>query len=111
MEVIDVSQSESTLRIRLAGHHGHGEENLIAGRLVKSVLEDAMDNHRGEFTEVVIDYSEVYGVGGDGPIWSVMPAIQRKIDVRFVACGETYDGLAELLAATRMDQFIRLESR
>ena len=109
MIVVDVVRSKSTLRLRLAGNWGGGEENLRSGRAVQSALAEALVKDAEALTEVVIDYSDVHGLGGDGPTWSTAPAMRRKLDVRFVASGENHSWLSEFLSATNMDRLIRLD--
>jgi hypothetical protein len=109
MRVIDTRLDGSQLLIRLSGEYGHGDENLRCGRAVQNALVEALDRHDAAVSSVVIDYSNVNYMGGDGLIWSVSPAFRRRLAVRFVASGETYKRLSELLSATNMGFLIHLE--
>lgn len=110
MEIIEVLRSGSTLRIRLSGEFGHGEQNAVSGRLIEQCLQQCIERDTGELTEVVIDYAAVSGLGGDGPLWSVSPALRRKLTVNFIASGDTYNYLSELLISTRMNQLVHLKN-
>jgi hypothetical protein len=78
--------------------------------MVQNALEKALVGDGDSVSEVVIDYSNVDGVAGDGPIWSASPAYRRKLGVCFVAsAGPTFEWLSQLLDVTNMDRLIRLE--
>ena len=109
MKVIDTQLDGSRLWIRLSGEHGFGVENVRSGNLVKEALDAALARHTGTVSEVVVDYSNVTLIGGDGPLWSVRRAIQEKLPVCFIVSGRNYEWLAETLTCTKMDQFIKLQ--
>jgi hypothetical protein len=107
MITVDVTGSDTCLRINCAGCYGpRSEGNLLSGRLVQDAIERNLDRCDSAFTEVVIDFTRVQYGAGDGPIWSVMGAVRRGLNVTYLVSERTREALHCLLSTTHMNQFI-----
>jgi hypothetical protein len=86
MITIDVTASDGCLRINCAGCYGpRSEGNLASGRLVQEAIRRHLDTADPPLFEVVIDFTRIDCEGmGDGPIWSVMEAVRRRVKVAYV---------------------------
>jgi hypothetical protein len=59
-------------------------------------------------TEIVIDFTKVDYLWGDGPGWSVIGKATRGVKITYLAGEQSGRCLQELFAVTHLDQFINV---
>ena len=91
----DVTLDGTSLRIELSGESVVAEGSPRPGHVVQNALKQALEDHVGAISEVVVDCTQYCGMLQDDPIWSVGRACAQKIPVRLVASGVTYESLFE----------------
>ncbi len=95
------------LQITCTGFYGVGSEGTSTGRLVRDTIKRFMDCDTDRPSEIVIDFTSVDYIWGDGPGWSVMPWA-RQLSVTYLVSDRNEEALRELFSSTRLDKFLKI---
>jgi hypothetical protein len=98
----------SCLRVDCAGTWEYDSEGTRCGHLLRSTIERGMNEATTAITEIVIDFTRVNYLGGDGPGWSVLGKWSRGVKVTYLAGEQGGQLLQGLFAITRLNQFINV---
>jgi hypothetical protein len=107
MIIVDASVNVAVLRIICSGSYGEGSEGNPSGRLVEDTIRRFMECDADPPNEVVIDFTRVEYVWGDGPGWSVMPWA-RHVKVTYLASDKNERALRGLFSATNLDKVLNI---
>ena len=106
--VKQIQLSGSTLSMTCVGDYGVGSNGNPSGEVVRSTLEQALQDATGEVLSVTIDFSDVIYVWGDGPTWSVLPAVERGLRVKYLAGQANLERLSNLMSETRFIEWVEV---
>ena len=109
MVQVDARREDGQLIVVISGVYGRDAQNSRSGRAVKEVLEQYCSDQSDRIGEVLLDYTHSREIGGDGPLWSLRPAISRKIPVRCLACGNEYEWLAQSVAICGLEGVVQVD--
>jgi hypothetical protein len=98
----------SCLRVDRAGFWEYDSGGTRCGYLLRSTIQRGMKEAITAITEIVIDFTRVDYLGGDGAAWSVLGTWTRGVKVTYLAGEQTGQHLQELFAATRLNPFINV---
>jgi hypothetical protein len=100
MRIVDCIVEDGCLHITCAGRFGIGSQGNPSGDLIKDRLELALERSGSPISRVVVDFTQVDYEWGDGPAWSVLPALKRGLKVSYLARGKAKEALAGLFDAS-----------
>ncbi len=107
MITVDAAMIGTCVRITCTGFYGVGSEGNPSGHLVKDAIKRFMDCDGDRPSEVLIDFSGVEYVWGDGPGWSVMPWA-RQLNVTYLVSDRNEQALRGLFSATNLDKVLKI---
>jgi hypothetical protein len=96
----------SCLRVDCVGSWEYDARGTRCGDLLRSAIQRGMNEATTAITEIVIDFTRVNYLGGDGPGWSVLGKWTRDVKVTYLADEPSGQRLQELFAVTHLNQFI-----
>ncbi len=108
MEVADSSISSNALRIACAGEYGVGSDGNPSGELVRGVIEQCLQESPSLVSEIIIDFTEVDYEAGDGPVSSVMPAVERGLRITYIVGKANREPMNALLLASGLSEWIKV---
>jgi hypothetical protein len=96
----------SCLRVDCTGPWEYDSRGTRCGYLLRDAIRRGVDEATTAITEIVIDFTKVDYLGGDGPAWSVLGKTTRGVKITYLVGGPSGQLLRELLAVTHLDQII-----
>ena len=94
------------LWVRCAGSWEHDLRGTRCGHLLRDTIRRGMGEATTAITEIVIDFTRVDYLGGDGPAWSVLEKATRGVKVTYLAGERGGQSLRLLFTVTGLDRFI-----
>ena len=107
MNVVSVVEN-SRVRIVCSGVYGIGSEGNPSAQLVRDALEDALQLGKTSVLSVTVDYTEVRYEWGDGPIWSLWPAVERALEIEILASHANAGPLRRLFTESGFGAFRKI---
>ena len=108
MITAEVAAEGSCLRVHCVGSWEYDSRGTRCGYLLRDTIRRVMSEATTAITEIVIDFTKVNYLGGDGPGWSVLGKTTRGVRITYLAGEQGGQRLQELFAVTRLDQFIKV---
>ena len=107
MIIVDAAVDGAVLRLVCSGTYGVGSEGNPSGHVVKDTIKRFMNCDADPPTEVVIDFTRVEYVWGDGPGWSVVPwALHAK--VTYLVSDQNEEALTRLFSTTKLYKVLKI---
>jgi hypothetical protein len=108
MITAEAAAEGACLRVDCAGSWEYDSRGSQCGHLLRATIERGMNEATTAITEIVIEFTKVNYLGGDGPGWSVLGKTTKGVKITYLADEPTGQRLQELFAVTRLDQFINV---
>jgi hypothetical protein len=107
MKVTGLEFNDGVLRVTCSGEHGVGSEGHPSAILVKSSIDQWIENHPGQsVSQIEVDYTEVDYVWGDGPVSSLMGFHQQGVSrFRLIAGPNNLESLRGLVKGCNIPYF------
>lgn len=104
---VDAVVNGTRLWITCSGDWGVGSEGTPSGRLLNETIKRFMKDAVERPSEVVIDFTKVDYLGGDGPGWSLLP-YSRYAKVTYLVNDRNEQALRDLFSATNLDKLLNI---
>jgi hypothetical protein len=98
----------SCLQVDCAGSWEYDSRGTQCGYLLQDTIRCGVIEATTAITEIVIDFTKVNYLGGDGPGWSVLGKTLRGVKLTYLVGGPSGQRLQELFAVTNLDQIINV---
>lgn len=108
MITAEATAEGSCLRVDCAGSWEYDSRGTQCGYLLRDTIQRVMNEATTAITEIVIDFTKVNYLGGDGPGWSVLRKTTGGVKITYLAGEQSGQRLQELFAVTRLDRFINV---
>ena len=106
MNIVNEKLAGGCLRIVCAGHYGAWSEGNSSARLIQDVIKRQLGREDCAIDEVIIDLTQVEYEGGDGPAWSVAPAVARGVRVTYLVRKQNREPLLLLISTVGFGRFV-----
>ena len=103
MITAEATTEGTCLRVDCVGTWEYDSGGTRCGHLVRNTIQRGMSEATTAITEIVIDFTKVNYLGGDGPGWSVLGKTTRGVKITYLAGEQSGQGLQELFAVTRLE--------
>jgi hypothetical protein len=98
----------SCLWVDCDGSWEYDSRGTQCGYLLRDTIQRGMNEATTAITELVIDFTKVNYLRGDGPGWSVLGKTTKGVKITYLAGEQSSQRLQELFTITHLDQIINV---